>query len=65
MQVVRDNISKASTALKTELINAQQNYRKRMRKARQLCAKADEKYLPYGLAKFIPESWECGFPGSL
>ena len=63
MKLVRENIASASNDLKTTIIQSQRMYRKRMSKARKLCAKSDKKYLVYGLKDLIPSSWECDLSG--
>ena len=59
---MRQNVEKASNDLKAAIFKSQRVYRKRLRKARKLCEKADEKYVPYGLTDLVPASWECEFP---
>ena len=63
MKLVRNNIATASNNLKNQIIKSQKDYRKRMIKARKLCAKSEKKYLLYGLKDLIPESWECDISG--
>ena len=63
IKLVQENIASVSNDLKNTIITSQKNYRKRMNKARKLCAKADKKYLFYGLKDLIPSSWECDLSG--